>query len=369
MLFTRTNSPSIHRASQRILFWVLAVFAGLVYAQAALASNITVASPSNGSAASSPLWVRAHNIGCNGLSPTAFGFSVDSSSTTTMGVTAYDIDVTKYSIASGTHSIHFKGWTRAGICPVVTTTVNVNGSTSTSSTQTTSSSGSSTPVSASIPSTARATNDLDTMSNWTSTHDSGTPGTSKGSTSFPATTPVYDDAREFYMSYSARGGERWHLTFANDAAATHFILDTYVYVVNPDQLANLELDLNQVLSDGKTVIVGTQCSSYSGTWEWTYYSSGFHWHSSNIPCSTRSWAANTWHHIQIAFHRDSSGYVTHDWVNFDGKQTSFSGAGASSGQYLGWAKGSLVLNVQMDGYNKTSGSVTSYFHKTTIYRW
>ena len=364
MLFTRTNSPSSHRASQRILFWVLAVFAGLVYAQAALASNITVASPSNGASATSPLWVRAHNVGCNGLSPTAFGFSIDNSTVTTMGNTAYDIDVTTVSIASGTHSIHFKGWTSNGICPVLTTTVNVNGSASTSSSSTSSSS-----TSASIPSYAVASNDLDIAGNWQYEHDAGTPGTSQGSTTYPATTPLYDDAREFYMTYSSRGGERWHLSFGNDTVSTHFILDTYVYVANPDQLANLELDLNQVLSTGKTVIFGTQCSTYSGTWEWTYYSSGFHWHSSNIPCNPRTWAANTWHHIQVAFHRDSSGYVTHDWVNFDGKQTNFSGASASSGQYLGWAKGSLTTNVQMDGYNKTSGSVTSYLHKTTFYRW
>ena len=78
MLFTRTNSPSIPSAAQRIFFWVLAVFAGLVYAQAALASNITIANPANGTTSSSPLWIRAHNVGCNGLSPTAFGFSIDS---------------------------------------------------------------------------------------------------------------------------------------------------------------------------------------------------------------------------------------------------------------------------------------------------
>jgi hypothetical protein len=358
MFFTRTNSPSIHRSSQRILLWVITVLAGLVFAQAALASDITVGSPLNGATATSPLLVRAHNVGCNGLSPTAFAFSIDSSTQTIWGSTAYDIDVTSFTIAPGTHSIHFKGWTSAGICPVVTTSVNISGSTATSSTS-----------SGNIPSNAVATNDLDTSGSWQGEHDAGTPGTSQGSTVFPATTPVYDDARKFYMTYTSRGGERWHLSFAKDASSTHFVLDTYVYVANPDQLANLELDLNQVMSNGKTVIFGTQCSNYSGTWEYTYYSSGFHWHTSNIPCTPRTWAANTWHHIQIAFHRDSSGNATHDWVSVDGKQTSFSGATGMAAASLGWATGSLVLNVQMDGYSKTSGSVTSYFHKTTFYRW
>lgn len=360
-------------AGRRPLFLsVLAVLSGVISAQAAFASNITVASPVNGTTTTSPVWIRAHNIGCNGLAPTAFGFSIDNNSTTTMGVTAYDIDVTHQAISAGAHTIHFKAWTQSGVCPVVNSSITVTGSGSTSASSGSSSQATSTSsatTSASIPANAVASAYLDTLGNWVGEHDAGTPGSSQGSTVFPATTPVYDDAREFYMTYSGRGGERWHNSFGNDASATHFVMDTYVYVVNPDQLANLELDLNQVMSDGKTVIFGTQCSTYSGTWEWSYYSGGFHWHSSNVACNPRSWAANTWHHIQVGFHRDSNGVVTHDWVNFDGKQSSFSGATSNSSQSLGWAKGSLLMNVQMDGYNSSSGSVTAYFHKITYYRW
>jgi hypothetical protein len=170
------------------------------------------------------------------------------------------------------------------------------------------------------------------------------------------------------MTYSNGGGERWHNSFAKDSSATHFVMDTYVYVKNPATLANLELDLNQVIPNGKTVIYGTQCSTYSKSWEWTYYSSGYHWHSSNISCDPRSWSANTWHHIQVGFHRDSNGVVTHDWVNFDGKQSSFSGATANAAKSMGWASSTLLMNVQLDGY-KSGGSVTTYFHKTTYYRW
>jgi hypothetical protein len=331
----------------------------VVSAQTVFASNITVASPVSGTTDPAPVWVRAHNVGCNGLSPTAFGFSIDSSGTTIMGVTQYDIDRTDISLSNGTHTIHFKAWTSNGVCPVVDTTFNVAGSTS----------GGGNSGGGSIPSNAVSSGDLDTSGNWAYEHDAGTPGSSRGSTVFPATTPLYDDAREFYMAYSGRGGERWHNSFAKDAATTQFVLDTYVYVVNPDQLANLELDLNQVMSDGRTVIYGTQCSTYSGTWEWAYWSGGPHWHSSNIPCNPRTWAAKTWHHIQVGFHRDSSGYVTHDWVNFDGTHSTFSGAKGSSASALGWATGSLVVNVQMDGYSGGSGSVTAYFHKMTFYRW
>jgi hypothetical protein len=363
---------------RRLVLSVLAVLLGAVTAQAAFASNITVASPLAGTTTTSPLWVKAHNIGCNGLTPTAFGFSIDNSTTTKMG-TANDLDFQNVSVSTGKHLIHFKAWVHGGICPVVDDSINVVTTTGTSGSGTgTSGSGGSSgsgssgfgSVSPNIPSYAVVSPDLDAASNWQGEHDAGTPGSSKGSTVFPATTPVYDDAREFYMTYSARGGERWHDSFRNDSASKHFVFDTYVYVVNPDQLANLELDLNQVMSNGQTVIFGTQCSTYSGTWEWTYYANGgFHWHASNVPCKTINWTANTWHHIQFGFHRDDKGYVTHDWVEFDGVHSAFTGASALSAKSLGWAKGSQILNVQMDGYSKSSGSVKAYFHKTTFYEW
>jgi hypothetical protein len=371
MLFIQKKYRSFCQSSRRrrLALSVLAVLAAAVFVQAAFASNITIASPLSGTTTSSPIWVRAHNVGCNGLTPTAFGFSIDNSTTTTMGATANDVDFPNVSVSTGKHLIHFKAWVHGGICPVVDDSINVVTATGTSGTSGTGSSGSSS-VSSSIPSYAVASADLDTLNSWLGEHDSGTPGSSQGSTVFPATTPLYDDAREFYMTYSDRGGERWHNSFARNATATHFVLDTYVYVVNPDQLANLELDLNQVMSNGQTVIFGTQCSTYSGTWEWTYYANGgFHWHASNVPCKTINWTANTWHHIQIGFHRDNSGYVTHDWVNFDGVHSVFSGASGSSARSLGWALGSQVMNVQMDGYSKSSGSIKAYFHKTTFYEW
>jgi hypothetical protein len=355
-------------AGRRIVLFLLAVLSG-VSVTSAFASNITVASPTNGTTTTSPVLVRAHNVGCNGVAPTAFGFSIDNSTTTIWGATAYDIDVAQQAISTGQHTIHFKAWSHGQSCPMVNSVINVtDGSSGSGSSSGQSGSTSSGSTTASIPSNALASADLDTLSNWAGEHDSGTPGSSYGSTAYPATTPVYDDAREFYMTYSSGGGERWHISFAKDSQATHFVMDTYVYVPNPDKLANLELDLNQVIPNGKTVIYGTQCSTYSKSWEWTYYSNGYHWHSSNIPCDPRSWSANTWHHIQVGFHRDSNGVVTHDWVNFDGNQSSFSGATGNAAKPMGWASQTLLMNVQLDGY-KSGGSVTTYLHKTTYYRW
>jgi hypothetical protein len=350
--------------TKRSALVVFAMLSGLILSRPAHASDITVASPVNGTRVASPIWVRAHNIGCDGLAPTVFGYSIDNSSTLVRGVTKYDVDAVKVGIGAGTHTIHFKSWTTNGICPTVSTTFTV-GSGSTGST------GSSVPTSSavtSIPSNAIGSANLDGKY-WAYEQDAGTPGNAHGSTVYPASTPVYDDARKFYMTYARHGGERWHVSFAKDASATHFIYDTYVYIVDPAQVANIELDMNQVMSNGATVIYGTQCSSYSRTWEFTTVSGGSHWHSSNIPCNPKNWAANTWHHVQIASHRNSSGDVTYDWVNLDGTHSVFKNATGYSAEHLGWARGDLLINFQLDGANSGSGSIPAFIHKMTIFRW
>jgi hypothetical protein len=221
-----------------------------------------------------------------------------------------------------------------------------------------------------IPSNAVSSGVLDGSNNWQWNHDPGTPGSSQGSSVYPVSGLSPDNAaREYYMTYSGRSGEIYHLSFGKDLNATHFVYDAYVYVDDPSQLANLEMDMNDVMSDGKTVILGTQCSTYSKSWEYTYYSAGFHWHSSNIPCDPKTWSAKTWHHIQIASQRDSNGIATYDWVNVDGVYSDFQNATVNSASSLGWALGDLLINFQIDGANAGSGSNTLYTDKLMVWRW
>jgi hypothetical protein len=330
--------------------------------------GIVITSPANGASLSSPILVEASNGGCNGKAPVSFDYSIDNDATLFPGSSVSQIDATGVAIGAGTHTIHFKSWLSGGaICPVVSSTFTIAGSPS---------SGGGTPPSSgsgalsSLPSNAVASANLDGLSAWADTHDTGTPGSSSGSMVYPAKTPSYDDAREFYMTYSSGGGQRFHVSFDNNPTAMNFALDTYVYVTDPSQLQNLELDLNQVTSDGKTIFLDTQCSSDSKTWEYTVITNGSdHWKPSNVPCNTLTWAANTWHHIQIGFHRDNSGNVTHDWVNFDNTHSVFSNTTNFASESLGWAKGTLLTNVQLDGLSKGSGSVTVYVHKMTFYHW
>src|SRR5262245_58018418 len=95
MLFLKRNYQFLGQSSGRISgFLLLATLTGSMLSLPASAANITVASPVNGTTVSSPVWIRAHNVGCNGLAPTAFGYSLDSSSTLVKGVTVYDVDTT-----------------------------------------------------------------------------------------------------------------------------------------------------------------------------------------------------------------------------------------------------------------------------------
>ena len=223
----------------------------------------------------------------------------------------------------------------------------------------------------SIPTDATSSGFLEGSAKWEWNHDPGTPGNSVGSSQFPVTSPSMDSkAREYSFSYSDHGGEIYHLSFGRDALATHFVYDVNVYLTDPSQTQNIEMDMNQVIADGQTVILGTQCAGGSGTWEYTTTSSsGTHWSKSNIPCDPTKWLANTWHHIQIATHHDATGLVTYDWVNVDGTYSDFQNATGISALSLNWAAGDLLLNFQLDGASPASGSATVYTDQLQIYRW
>jgi hypothetical protein len=86
LCFRRNCSHPDQRPRPRLALLFLATLSGLVFSQPALASNIAVASPINGTLVPSSIWVRAHNVGCDGLRPHAFACFIDTSRTTSWGV-------------------------------------------------------------------------------------------------------------------------------------------------------------------------------------------------------------------------------------------------------------------------------------------
>lgn len=221
-----------------------------------------------------------------------------------------------------------------------------------------------------IPASAISSGNLTGSPRWMWDHDAGTVGTSTGSSTFPVADPSLDGAaRSFSVPYSLWGGERYHINFANDPAATHFAYDAYVYLDDPPAVGFLEMDVNQVLANGQTVIFGYQCSIFHNTWDVTTNFAGeAHWVGTGVPCDPRRIVPHTWHHIQLASHRGDAGKVTYDWVGFDGVY-SVVNMTLPNGLALGWTPGAIIVNFQVGGTGAQSGMMSGAFDKLTVYRW
>jgi hypothetical protein len=227
--------------------------------------------------------------------------------------------------------------------------------------------------SATIPSRALAVTKIQDLTNWEDTFDTATgTGSSTGQMSLEGSPSRSGSSRKFVSTFTNYGGERYWVTFGDDTSSSNFVYDGWLYVANPSgDIANIEMDMNQVMSNGQTVIYGFQCDGYSGTWDYTENSGTpqnyiDQWVHSKASCNPRHWATNTWHHIQIEYSRDNDGNVTYKAVWFDGiKQTL--DATVPSAFALGWGS-TLLTNFQIDGLGP-SGTSTVYLDELTIYRW
>ncbi|HZZ38838.1 MAG TPA: hypothetical protein VFE06_06890 [Acidobacteriaceae bacterium] len=174
------------------------------------------------------------------------------------------------------------------------------------------------------------------------------------------------------MDYTQNGGERFYASFGTDRTATHFLYDAQVYVNSPSaDVANLEMDMNETMPNGDTVIFGFQCDGWNSTWDYTMNSGTPekpvpHWVESDQACNPRSWTTDTWHHVQVLYSRDSNGNVTYQSVWLDGKEQDI-GVTVPSSFSLGWAA-SLLTNFQIDGHG-AGGSAVVYVDHMSVSRW
>jgi hypothetical protein len=316
-------------------------------------ANITVSSPSNGAEVESPFALSANAANCSSQTTAAMGYSLDNSTATTI-VKSTSIQAM---VASGTgaHTLHVKAWGSAGSACVADVAITVATTT------------------AVIPTNAISVGGLQTLSNWAAQPDTGSAGSSTGSMSLVNSPSLSGNARQFVSNYLDYGDQRFYASFGDDTAATHFFYDAWVYLPSPSSsIANLEMDMNQVMSNGQTVIFGIQCDGWSGTWDYTANQGTPQkyvdvWLHSKAACNPRQWSTNTWHHVQISYSRDNSGNVTYGAVWLDGVK-SILNATVPSAFALGWAP-TLLTNFQLDGYLATSGTAAAYLDDLTIYRW
>ncbi len=317
-------------------------------------SGVTISAPLNGASVASPFTVSGSAPTCSSQAVTAIGYSIDGGATTISSGTSIN---TQASAGTGSHTVHFKAWNGAGTVCTADAAINVTSS--------------STATSSVVPSNAVSVSSIQALNGWTAQYDPGTNGSSSGWMSLVSSPSLSGNARQFNTSFSNSAGELYHVTFGDDTSATNFFYDGWVYIANSSSnIANIEMDMNQVMPNGQTAIFGFQCDGYSSTWDYTEnagspWSPNDQWRHSGAYCNPRSWSINQWHHVQISYSRNDSGYVTYHSVWLDGKEGQIS-ATVPSAFALGWAP-ALVTNFQIDGIG--SGSNQVYLDKLTVSRW
>ena len=216
---------------------------------------------------------------------------------------------------------------------------------------------------------------IEALSDWKEAYDAGTSGSSgnAGGTMIMVESPsLSGQAREFQTTYSNYGGERYWVSFGQDTAATHFLYDGWIYLDDTaGDVANLEMDINQVMANGQTVIYGFQCDGYAKTWDYTANAGTpqnpvDRWLKSDQVCDVQSWTRNAWHHVQVMYSRDDAGNVTYESVWLDGAEQDIH-ATVPSAFALGWAP-TLLTNLQVDGLG-AGGESMVYLDQLTVYRW
>ncbi len=324
-------------------------------------SNVNVSNPVSGATVGSPFALSASGTQCSSQIIGAMGYSLDSSANTTfvLGSTV-NASVTA---AAGTHTLHVKSWGILGGACVNDVTINVAATTPVVSGPT-------------IPANAIAVKAIQNLPTWKAEFDTGTGGAaiSSGIMNLLANPALSGSARQFITSYSNYGGERYYTSFGADTTSTNFVYDTQIYLASPiNNIANIEMDMNQVMPNGQTIIYGFQCDGWSQTWDYTANTGSSpasfndQWLHTNQSCNPQKWSPNTWHHIQVSYSRDNSGYVTYKSVWLDGIKQDIN-VTAPSAFALGWGS-SLVTNLQIDGMTGLPGAATVYLDNLTVYRW
>jgi hypothetical protein len=328
----------------------------------------TVNSPSNGETVNSPFALSASAATCSSRTVKTLGWSLDHSSDTTL-IHNQTMDV-QITAPAGKHTVHIKAWAGNMVC-VTDVVVNVtsDGSGSGGGTGSGGGGGVTNPL---LPPDPITVSSVEKLSNWKGTHDSGTSGSATGKTNLVVSPSISGNSREFTTSYTNRGGERFSSSFGEDRTSTNFLYDAWVYPTDSAKnVANLEMDLNQTMPNGQTVIFGFQCSAYSGTWEYSEnlgtpeHAKG-HWAATKAACDVSKWTPNTWHHVQVSYSRNDSGMATYQAVYFDGVKSDIN-VTVLAARAMGWGS-SLVTNFQIDGKG-ASGSAALYLDNLVVYRW
>ncbi|HUA98376.1 MAG TPA: hypothetical protein VMA34_08625 [Terracidiphilus sp.] len=318
-------------------------------------ANVTIVSPASGSEVVSPLQLTASASACSSQPIAAMGYSFDNSAQTTI-VNGASINTQLVTTLTGAHTLHVKSWGNQGASCVTSVAIILMPS----------------PTSY-VPAYATVFKGVQALPTWLAVNDTGSGGgTSSGVMNVVASPSLTGSARKFATTFTNNGGQRYFATIGANTLVSNFLYDGWVYIGGSSNgIANIEMDMNQVMANGETVIYGFQCDGWSNTWDYTANEGtptnpSDQWLHTQAPCSPRNWSTNAWHHVQISYSRDQYGTVTYNSVWLDGLEQDLH-ATVSSAFALGW--GSVLLtNFQVDGMG-ASGSSTVYLDNLTVYGW
>ena len=320
-------------------------------------ASVNISSPSSGEHVASPFTLSATSTSCSSQTVTTMGYSIDNGDTTQIHNTSFDEQV---SASAGTHTVHVKSLGDNGAVCVADVAIEVTSVTDNVAADT-----------SVVPSGAVSVSSINKLGGWTTAHDSSTNGSSRGKSSLVGSPIHSGSSREFVTRFSGAGGQRYSVSFGDNATSTNFFYDGWIYFdSSASHISNLELDLNQTMSNGDTVFMGIQCDGYTGTWDYTEnlgtatHAKG-HWAHSSAPCNPRSWKKDSWHHVQASFSRTSTGKVTYKTIYLDGVKHALNRT-AYAARASGWGH-TLMTQFQIDSTG--SSTVTAYLDDLTIYRW
>jgi hypothetical protein len=326
-------------------------------------AQTTINSPTNGEQVSSPFTLNMTASTCSSQPVSAVGYSLDSSAqTSSWNATYIDGPV---GAPSGSHTLHVKVWGDKGAICVTDVSIDVTAG----ATANEASSGATSVV----PSNAVKVSSIQTLGNWSGIHDGGTTGSSSGTMSMSSSPSLTGGARLFANQFNDFGGERYSVQFSDDNTSTNFFYDGWVYIANnASGFSNLEFDLEQTMPNGETAIMGFQCDSWIQRWDYAVNGGSptapnDTWLHSYAPCNVHAWGANQWHHVQIYFSHNDSGWVTYHSVWLDGTEQDLNFT-VFSGYDLGWGP-AVVTNFQIDGISSGTTWGNVYLDELTVYRW
>jgi hypothetical protein len=320
-------------------------------------AGVIVNSPVNNTDVTTPFTLNASSVTCASSSVVTMGYSFDNSTNTTV-FNGQTIN-TQVSSSVGSHVLHVKSWASNGAACVTSISINIKAA--------------SAAAESVVPSWAEVVSNIDVLSGWKSTHDTGGPGTSTGTMSTVSSPARYGNSRKFLTTYTNSGDHRYSVQFSDNVNAKNIFYDTWIYLASPsDKIANLEFDVNQVMQNGQTVMIGVQCDGYSGLWDYTVNKGSASqpkpaWvGKSGTSCNPRSWSQNKWHHVQASFYRSSTGTVTYNSVWLDDVEIKLN-VQAFAAHDLNWDP-VIVTQFQVDGVG-SSGTVAAYLDNLTISMW